>query len=340
MKKPTIHDVAALSGVSISSISRYLADNASIKPQAARKVAEAIEQLNYIPNAFASNLRNGNSNVIGLVQPDISQDLFTMSMKILNQSLSQHNYLLITCDTNNNPERERNQIKALIRQNVECIIVITCGHNTSYLDEVAKSYGKLIIANRPEPTIETHSYCEDQVKSGYRLAKYMIEKGKRNFQIIGGVSYSGATVMRVQGFKNAFEEFGIPFDDSMVKVDCVDFDSSFKASEIILGEYPETDCILFTNQRSSDAIIRAVECVEPDKNHPAIAGFTSKNNLYHSKTKFPCIMEDTIEIANYLADFVMKCITKTPMKPQKVLFYPPLVDIDGGYVEKFSFDKV
>ncbi|MEG2117337.1 MAG: LacI family DNA-binding transcriptional regulator, partial [Clostridia bacterium] len=280
MKKPTIVDVAKMSGSSISSVSRYLADKTSIKPLPSRKIAEAIEKLNYVPNNFARNLGNGNSNIVGFVQPDISQDLFNQCMKAMNLNFYQNDYMLITCDTNNNPDKERNLINSLIRQNVLAIIVITCGENTSFLNEIASSYKQLIIANRPENTISANSFCEDQVMSGYRLAKYMIEQGNKSFRILGGVPYSGASKNRLLGFQKAFDEFGIKFDKTQARANCIDFDSSYSITENLLKNDNEFDCILFTNQRSADGIVRCLDGWNKVNSHNIkIAGFTSKANL-------------------------------------------------------------
>ena len=67
MKKVTIKEVAEVSGVSISSVSRYIKDPNSINPIAAVKVAQAIKKLNYVPSSFAQNLRRGHSNTIGVL---------------------------------------------------------------------------------------------------------------------------------------------------------------------------------------------------------------------------------------------------------------------------------
>ena len=68
-KKATIREVAALAGVSISSVSRYLKDPKSIQPLAAYNIKNAIRELEYEPNLFAQNLKRGKTNIIGLVVP-------------------------------------------------------------------------------------------------------------------------------------------------------------------------------------------------------------------------------------------------------------------------------
>lgn len=334
MSNITIKDVAKKSGVSISTVSRYLQDKTSIKHLSAIKIEEAIDELGYIPNNYARNLRSGSSNIIGFVQPDISQDLFNQCMKSMNQIFYQNNFLLITCDTNNNPDKERHLIDSLIKQNVRAIVVVTCGNNTSYLNEIAEKTNKLIIANRPEPTINANSIAENQTLGGYRIAKYMIDKGCRKFGILYGVPYSGASRYRLKGFMQAFSEAGIEVSEDNMIPNCIDYRSTINAAETLLEH--DIDCILFSNQRSQDGVIHAVK---KHGDNVKFAGFTSKQRLEESETKFPCIMEDTVELGLIISDFVMSAIKRSPKNIKKVTFTPALVDIDGGYIEEFSCQK-
>ncbi len=334
MANITIKDVAKRAGVSISTVSRYLQNKTSIKHLSALKIEEAIDSLGYIPNTYARNLRSGSSNIIGFVQPDISQDLFNQCMKSMNQIFYQNNFLLITCDTNNNPDKERHLIDSLIKQNVRAIVVVTCGNNTSYLNEIAEKTNKLIIANRPEPTINANSIAENQIDGGYRIAKYMIDKGCRKFGILYGVPYSGASRDRLKGFMQAFEEAGIIVTEDDMIPNCIDYQSTVDGATKLLEK--DIDCLLFTNQRSSDGVVRTIK---NSRKNVLFAGFTSKHSLEQSETKFPCIMEDTVELGLTISDFVMSAIKRSPKNIKKVTFRPALVDIDGGYIEEFSCQK-
>ena len=68
-KKVTIREVAELAGVSISSVSRYLANPKSIQPLAAYNIKNAINELQYEPNMFARNLKRGQTQIVGLIVP-------------------------------------------------------------------------------------------------------------------------------------------------------------------------------------------------------------------------------------------------------------------------------
>ena len=83
-KKVTIREVAELAGVSISSVSRYLADPKSIQPLAAYNIKNAINELQYEPNMFARNLKRGQTQIVGLIVPHIflKENILLISVKV------------------------------------------------------------------------------------------------------------------------------------------------------------------------------------------------------------------------------------------------------------------
>lgn len=65
MSRPTLKDVAAKAGVSYQTVSKVLNRRAQVSPGTEKRVLQAIEELNYRPNAAAQNLRQQHSNLIG-----------------------------------------------------------------------------------------------------------------------------------------------------------------------------------------------------------------------------------------------------------------------------------
>ena len=55
-KKTTIQDIARHANVSVGTVDRVLHNRGSVMPEKKERVEEAIKQLNYNPNALASNL--------------------------------------------------------------------------------------------------------------------------------------------------------------------------------------------------------------------------------------------------------------------------------------------
>src|SRR5690349_6681954 len=102
MSTITIKDVAAIVGVSPSTVSRVLSNNSMIAPETRKKVLEAIKDLDYRPNALARGLRSRNTNTIGLMIPDITNSFFAELSKGITTVAREKDYTVLLCTTENN----------------------------------------------------------------------------------------------------------------------------------------------------------------------------------------------------------------------------------------------
>lgn len=101
----TIKDVAALSGVSVTTVSRVLNKRGYISEDTYKKVYDAMAELNYQPNQLARSLSKQKTNFIGLLVPDVSHPFFAEMTHLLEISLFNHGYKLILCNTQRNDMR-------------------------------------------------------------------------------------------------------------------------------------------------------------------------------------------------------------------------------------------
>ena len=73
----TILDVAKKAGVSAMTVSRYFNQPDMLAPTTRERVCEAIEQLQYVPNAAARSLVSGRTNTVALILSDITNPFYT-----------------------------------------------------------------------------------------------------------------------------------------------------------------------------------------------------------------------------------------------------------------------
>ena len=79
----TIEDVAALSGVSRSTVGRVIGSYGSVSERTKQRVQQAIEQLNYSPNAVAQSLRNKKTNTLAVVVGSIANNFFSKVISVI-----------------------------------------------------------------------------------------------------------------------------------------------------------------------------------------------------------------------------------------------------------------
>lgn len=134
--RPTIHDVAALSGVSKSTVSNVTRGVATVAPATRERVLEAIERLGYRPNALARNLVQHRTNVIGVVVGDLANTFYAELVKLMEQEASQFDYTTMVCNTEGHPEWEKSRINALLEQRVGGLAMLQFSGDRTVLSQL------------------------------------------------------------------------------------------------------------------------------------------------------------------------------------------------------------
>ncbi len=111
-KKVTIREVAELAGVSISSVSRYLADPKSIQPLAAYNIKNAINELQYEPNMFATNLKRGHTRSSVLLFR--IWNIFSEKDVVVSDYFSARKYITYICESDSEREKELFYVQELL----------------------------------------------------------------------------------------------------------------------------------------------------------------------------------------------------------------------------------
>ncbi len=127
-----IRKVAKLSGVSISTVSRYINKTANVKESTKIKIEKVIYDLNYVPNALARSIFSKTTFQIGLIIPTLSNPFFSEISFAIENFASIKGYSVILNIVNDDKEKEKKIIKTLIESRVDGIIVARTKHKELY----------------------------------------------------------------------------------------------------------------------------------------------------------------------------------------------------------------
>lgn len=129
-KKATITDVAAKSGVSKTTVSRFLNGKyENISRQTMERIQSVIDELDYRPNRTAQRLKASRSMLVGCVIGDVSSPFAAMLLKGIMGACEAAGYQVLFADCNDDPERERMAIESLAANKVDGLILNTAGGN-------------------------------------------------------------------------------------------------------------------------------------------------------------------------------------------------------------------
>ena len=307
MQRITIKDVARLSGVSISSVSRYLADPTSIKPAAALSVSRAIGELHYIPNPFAQNLKSEMTKNIAVILPDISDHFFSEACKAICTLFYMYNYSVTICDTDNDPEKERRYIDDAVKSRSAGIMLVPCGKNTEYIRDVLRYFSRLMLFDRLETEIKTDMVSEDNERSGYILAQHMLNMGHRRFVILSGSEYSVNMRYRLSGMRKAFDEKKVQIEDEFSIINLMSKQEAAQAFESLVEKPDCPRCFLAGNTHLLEGIVIAASRMRlsvPDDY--SLAGFSVEDPRYIFPFPVPAVVQNPSELGTRAGEMMLK----------------------------------
>ncbi|MEU1520312.1 LacI family DNA-binding transcriptional regulator [Streptomyces sp. NPDC005811] len=126
-RRPTLTDVAAMAGVSVSTVSRALDGNPRIPAETRQKVLEAATALNFRRNISARSLRTQSSMLVGVVVPDIAIAFYATVLKAAQNVLEAAGYQVVVMNTERDAQREAAALRTLQARQVDGLLVATSG---------------------------------------------------------------------------------------------------------------------------------------------------------------------------------------------------------------------
>ncbi len=201
---PTSNDVAQLAGVSQATVSRVLSGKGYIKDDTKQKVMDAIEQLNYRPNAFARTLNNSRANLIGILLPSANYPLYFDLLNHLVHACKQQGYstLLIPGELSG---EEDYSISNLLQYKVDGIITASAHHKTNLYYECNRLGLPVVQVMRVDQESECSYAASDNYGSGELAASELIKRDGQNFLYISGHLPSKTNQDRFDGFASEID---------------------------------------------------------------------------------------------------------------------------------------
>src|SRR5581483_9027785 len=186
-RRPTMHDVAALAGVGLKTVSRVVNAEPGVSPALEAKVRRAIEQLNYRRDANASMLRRlgGKTQTIGLVLEDVSNPFSSALHRAIEDEARTRHVLVFAGSCDEDPQRERELIGSFRDRRVDGIIVVPASNDHTYLYEEQRAGTVLVFLDRPPGHLDADTVAVDNVGGAMQAVEHLLAHGHRRVAFLG-----------------------------------------------------------------------------------------------------------------------------------------------------------
>ncbi len=220
MPQITLHDLATKLNISVSTVSKALKGYSDVSAKTRKAVIDLAKELNFTPNIVASNLRTQQTHTIGVIVPTIVHHFFSNVINGIIKEAEKSGYMVILLQSNDNYELEKKQLDLLIKQQVDGILISLSVETTNFehLEKVQQIGIPLVMYDKISDAIDCSKVLIDDKKAAYEAVSYLIRKGYKNIAYFGASLQAHNFSNRFLGYKQALEEFRIPFDDSLIYI--------------------------------------------------------------------------------------------------------------------------
>ncbi|WP_455717144.1 LacI family DNA-binding transcriptional regulator [Anaerosporobacter sp.] len=302
----TLKDVAAKSGVTVTTVSRVLNNRGCISAETRDRVYAVIKELNYKPNELARSLSKQKSNSIGIIVPHIEHPYFARLIGYLEREAVYKNYKIMICNSHGMFGKEVDYLEMLQSHRVAGIIL--CSRSADI--------GKFVSLNIPVVSIErsvdvgTSSVECDNYQGGVLAAEHLIARGCKNLVYISGVeNETMPDDERCMGFVKVCEDNNILHKEIIYKADGYLNREYHSLIENILLENPKVDGIFTSSDLIAAQVIqvaRKMNLQVPD--NLKIVGFDDVNIASLVSPTITTVHQPIKEMAKEAIDCLIKYV--------------------------------
>jgi len=246
-------DVAEKAGVSIATVSHVINETRFVREETREKVKKTMKELNYYPNSAARTLRKRKSNIIAFLVPDISNFFFTALACKIESLLKKDGYNIVFGNTDENIESEIEHLKIMNSYAIDGLIIAPTWGDQSYLKNYNKKFPIVFIDRKPTK-FEGDCVLVDNKKASVNAINHLIKKGHSKIGIITGLPKLTSTVERLEGYKEAFKNNNLKYNNTWIAVGDSRYESGYELTKKLLQNHELTALFVTNNLMSIGAM--------------------------------------------------------------------------------------
>ncbi|MFT8316540.1 MAG: LacI family DNA-binding transcriptional regulator [Clostridium sp.] len=230
MRELTILDIAKMSGVSKSTVSRVLNNDSNVKEETRKKVLKVIEKNKFIPSTSARILRGKKTKTIGIVTTRLDSNSENEAIRGILRRCEQFDYSVVLVESLFSIEKTKRHVENLLKRSVDGFIIFAIGN---------EKYDFMLKLNKPVVMIGQkvegfNSIVYDNYEAIHKLCGYLWNQGKRNIGYIG-IGDEDPTTGKERN--NAYKDFASSKGmKQIIYIGNMNYSDGYKLAELCFNE--------------------------------------------------------------------------------------------------------
>lgn len=253
--KATRNDVAALAGVSTAVVS-YVVNNGPkrVAEETAIRVRQAIDALDYRPNAVARSLKTGTIKTLGLVIPDAKNPYFMAVATAVEAVARQRGYVVLCASSNLDPDIESAHLNVFEARGVDGVLLSSCVQGSALTEQAVPGLPMVFLDRSTAAGINTVGV--ESRTGAFDAVQHLIEHGRRRIGlIIGEDEYVTGYRERISGWRDALGAAGLP--EGPVEFGDFSLHGGYSAGLRMFARSDRPDGLFVSSDQQSIGVLRA-----------------------------------------------------------------------------------
>lgn len=305
----TIKDVSRLTGLSISTISKYI-NGGNVRGENKTRIDEAIRSLNFKVNPAARALKTNRSMTVGVLLPSLDVSFFAGIVADIEARLFEAGYNTIVCSCNHSAELERRKLEFFIEQQVDGIILVCEWMKAEELlayPEIARGEIPLVLLDRYVENFPGDFVLVDSASVCRFAVGQFLLNGHKKIGLITGPGTISTARERLEGYQQALVAHGIEPKPAWVKVGDYSLNSGYRLFNELIDSADAPTAILVTNYEMTMGAITAAH--ERKMKIPRDISFIGYDNLQLAQILNPpvtIVLQPTDKMAEETASLLLR----------------------------------
>jgi len=297
MKYITLKMVAERAEVSVNTASRAINNKPDINKETKKQILKVAQELGYVQNATAVALRTKKTRTLGVAIADNRNPFYAEVLNGIEAAAREKNYHIILANTQRDYKKEEEAINLLLAKRVDGLLITPVQDRDDDIKNLIDANIPFVIVGRDFENINVDAVYNDEVKGGFLATEYLIKKGHKRIALVNGFLHKSPAKGRLEGYKKALKEYGIPFDDALVSAGEIDVKDGYERTKQLFEKGLDFSAIFTYNDMMAFGAMQAIR--EKSLRVPQDIGLVGYDDIPFSSLMAPPLTTIRLKNAGY-----------------------------------------
>lgn len=252
--RPTLAQVARLSGVSVASVSRAL-NGGSASRDTIERVRAAVNELGYVPDATARLLKLGHAPAIACAVPDIANPIYVEMVKAMEAVARREGFRLSLTSVGSDPDEIAALVRSMDRGFADGLIITPLRVTGSLIEALLTLSVPVVVIGRIDPEVPIDAVGVDSAAGVRAAVDHLIAGGHASVTLLNGPDDTTPGHYRLEAYLDAAAQHG--FAPQVITADDFTTEAALQALGSLFTREDRPSAVLATNDLLAVGVMRA-----------------------------------------------------------------------------------